>query len=243
MQLEQTAPRRRGPGGPDDRAAVGAGVRVTALVLLAVQLGLVGWLTLRPVAVAWVEPANLELLANIRAAVDDGPRAAAETIAAGVLPLAPLGVLLPALGRRLGGSRFVSFTRTVFAGAMIALGFQLLRSAVPSRVVDMDQVLLATVGIALVHLLCYRGLRALLRTPGRRPPAATSTALGQEAASRSARAPAAEARMRGAWTPRGSRPVARGPQGPQGPQGSSPTSTRVAIGHRAEALDGSLPVR
>jgi glycopeptide antibiotics resistance protein len=162
VHREESAPRGRAPGGRENRAEVSARARFAALLLLTLQLGLVGWLTLRPLAVTWVEPANFQLLATIRQAWYEGPEATARTVGAGLLPLAPLGVLLPALGRHLGGSRFVSFVRTVFAGAMIALLIQLLVSAAPSRVADIDQVLLGTAGVALTHLLCFGRLRALL---------------------------------------------------------------------------------
>jgi hypothetical protein len=221
---------------------------VTALVLLTAELALAGWLMLRPLTVPWVAPANLELLASVREALDQGPSAAARTIGGGLLLLAPLGVLLPALGRRLGGSRFVSFTRTVFAGAMIALGIQLLVSVAPSRVADVDQVLLGTSGVALAHLLCYGRLRTLLlRAP--RPAPARAVPDQEPPRQRGRRARAA----RGARSaPRAETADRSGPGGPaspdQGPvgrlsQGPSRRTTRVRIDRRTEVLDGSLPVR
>lgn len=215
--------------------------RVTALLLLTLQLGLVGWLALRPLTVAWVEPTNLRILATIRDAWQEGPRSAARTIGAGVLPLAPLGVLLPALGRRLGGSRFVSFTRTVFTGAMIALVIQLLVSMAPSRVADVDQVLLGTAGVALTHLFCYGRLRALLLRAPHGPAPARSTPLGQEPPARRSGHARAARQARGGRREEVPDPAGAPPD--HGSQGPSPRRSRVHIGRRTEALDGSLPVR
>lgn len=242
--------------------------RLAAGLLLTLQLGLVGWLALRPLTVTWVEPENLRPLVTIREAWHAGPETAARLFAAGVLPLAPLGVLLPALGRRLGGSRFVSFVRTVFVGAMIALLMQLLVSLAPSRVADVDHVLLGTVGVALVHLLCYGRLRSmLLRVP---PPApAPRAALGQEAPARRsgrgrrtrrARSAAARRRGRNAAAGTGGRTRATregrnpagadgtpgtpgGPQGGAGTRGAVPRRSGVPFDGRGEVLDGSLSAR
>jgi VanZ family protein len=72
-------------------------------------------------------------------------------------------VLLPLLGRGLGGPRFASLARTGFVAAMIALAIEFLQSQVPSRVPDVDAVLLNTLGVAVTHQLCYGPLRALAR--------------------------------------------------------------------------------
>ncbi|NJP66452.1 VanZ family protein [Streptomyces spiramenti] len=143
-------------------------VRLAALVLSALLVGVVGWLTLRPAAVPWVSPSNLQPLATLRAELDGDPRNAAATIGGGLLRLAPLGVLLPLLGRELGGSRWLSLVRAVFVTGVIALALEVARSAVPSRVSDVDQVLLAAAGAGVLHLLAYGWLRARL-LPGARP--------------------------------------------------------------------------
>ncbi|MCZ9340098.1 VanZ family protein, partial [Streptomyces sp. TRM76130] len=44
-------------------------IRATGSVLLAAHLVVVAWLTLRPLDVPWVTPANLHPLAGVRAAV------------------------------------------------------------------------------------------------------------------------------------------------------------------------------
>ncbi|MBB0229339.1 VanZ family protein [Streptomyces calidiresistens] len=139
---------------------------MTAAVLTIAYLAVVAWLTLRPVAVAWVPPTNTRPFATIGAEFAEGPRAALRCLGGGLTLLAPLGVLFPLLGRRLGGSPLISFTRTVFAGAMISLALGLARSVLPSRQADVDALILNTLGVALVHLLCFAPLRR--RFPGAR---------------------------------------------------------------------------
>ncbi|UCM90003.1 VanZ family protein [Streptomyces marincola] len=177
MQQQQAG--SPGPG-------AGPRLRTAALVLLAAHLLCVAWLSLRPLEVLWVAPANVEPFATISAGVDGGFREALRTIGGGMLPLAPLGVLLPLLGRNLGGARFTSLTRTTFAGGMISLALEYGQSLVPSRVADVDAVILNSFGIVVVHQLAYGCLRDLvlgrtrpsLRRPAARrlaarPPAAT----------------------------------------------------------------------
>ncbi|TDC76469.1 VanZ family protein [Streptomyces hainanensis] len=139
---------------------------MTALVLLTLYLALTAYLSLRPLAVLWVSPTNVEPLTTIRALLRSGPEEAVPAISAGMLRLAPLGLLLPLLGHRLGGTRLASLCRTVFAGAMIALAIEIGQSLVPSRTPDVDTVILNALGIALAHQLGYGPLRRrLLRGP------------------------------------------------------------------------------
>lgn len=188
-------------------------MRIAALLVLCGYLALVAWLVLRPRAVLWVPPANLELLASIRADLARGPGHAARTIGADLLLLAPLGVLLPLLGRRLGGSRLASFTRTVLAGALIALVTGLARLSVPSQVADVDALLLHTLGVALTHLSLYGLLRSRALRPERpRPPAHRVAPRRRTFSSRS-------------------------------PQGGTRRSSGVGIAPGTDALHRSLPVR
>lgn len=139
-------------------------MRVTGLLLLVAHLLIVSWLTLRPRTVHWVPAANLQPLATIRAELAYGLSwHTVEHLGGPLLLLAPLGVLLPLSAGRLNVSPLVSLTRTVFAGAMIALAIELLQSGVPGRVPDIDSVLLNTLGVALVHLLVVPGARFRLR--------------------------------------------------------------------------------
>ncbi|MEU4132379.1 VanZ family protein [Streptomyces wuyuanensis] len=145
--------------------------RVAGGVLLLAHLALVAWLTLRPLDVPWVTAANLEPLAGIKADLAAGPVRAARRIGEGMLLLAPLGILLPMAGGRLAVSPWASLARTVAAGALLSLGIELLQTAVPGRVVDVDSLLLNTAGVALAHLLVVPAGRARLRRggSGRRP--------------------------------------------------------------------------
>ncbi|WP_226961746.1 MULTISPECIES: VanZ family protein [Streptomyces] len=154
------------------RPRVPARARLAASVLLLGYLGLVTWLALRPLSMLWVSPANLEPLSTIRSDLARGPEEAGRTLAAGLLRLAPLGVLLPLVGAQLGGGRLMSLARTVFVGTMVSLALECGQTLTPSRVSDIDSVLLNTVGVALTHQLCYGPLRrfAPLAAPPFEPP-------------------------------------------------------------------------
>ncbi|MFS4106837.1 VanZ family protein [Streptomyces sp. PD-S100-1] len=138
-------------------------VRVTGGVLLVAHLAFVAWLMLRPLDVPWVMPANLRPFATIRADLALGGHEAVRRLGEGLGLLAPLGVLLPLAHGRLCVSTFASLVRTVAAGAMVSLGIALLQTGVPGRVVDVDTLLLNTLGVALVHLSAVPALRSRLR--------------------------------------------------------------------------------
>ncbi|WP_327353859.1 VanZ family protein [Streptomyces sp. NBC_01304] len=138
-------------------------IRAAGIAILAVHLLLVGWFTLRPIDVPWVSPANLQPLAAIKADLALGAGEAFRRIGSGLLLLAPLGVLLPLAGGRLLVSPLASLARTVAAGAMISLAIELLQTGVPGQVVDVDSLLLNTVGVALAHLAVVPAVRGRLR--------------------------------------------------------------------------------
>ncbi|MET9677638.1 VanZ family protein [Streptomyces sp. NPDC006482] len=138
-------------------------VRVVGFVLLLAHLLLVAWISLRPRDVAWVTAPNTIPLAGLRADLALGGAEAARLIGEGLLLLAPLGVLLPMADGRLDVSRWASLTRTTAAGALVSLAVELLQTAVPGQVVDVDSVLLNTAGVALAHLLLVPAGRARLR--------------------------------------------------------------------------------
>nr|WP_202454612.1 VanZ family protein [Streptomyces sp. SID8367] len=137
--------------------------RTAGFALLAVHLFLVAWITLRPLDVPWVSAANLHPLAGIRADLALGWREGAQRIGEGLVLLAPLGVLLPLAGGRLYVSVWGSLVRTVAAGALISLGIELLQTGVPGQVVDIDSVLLNSVGVAVAHLAVVPTVRARIR--------------------------------------------------------------------------------
>jgi hypothetical protein len=156
---------RQGPGG----VAV-IRFRKAGFVLLLIHLSLVGWLMLRPHDAVWVNAANLTPFAGIRADLALGPLEAARRIGGGLLVLAPVGVLLPWVAGRVQVSFWASLARTVTAGAMLSLGIELLQTAVPGRVADVDSLLLNTVGVALAYLAVVPACRAgLRRGPRSRP--------------------------------------------------------------------------
>jgi glycopeptide antibiotics resistance protein len=147
--------------------------RVGGSLLLAAHLLLVGWLTLRPLDVMWVTASNFTPFAGIRADLGLGAVEALRRIGGGVALLAPLGVLLPLTGARLHVSPWLSFARTVAAGALISIAVELLQTGVPGRVVDIDSLLLNTVGVALAHLAFVPAGRAGLRRRDERTATAT----------------------------------------------------------------------
>ncbi|MEV8363162.1 VanZ family protein [Streptomyces niveus] len=180
--------------------------RVAGVILLLVHLLLVAWLTLRPLDVVWMTAANFEPLAGIKADLALGPLQAVRRIGEGLLLLAPLGVLLPMAGGKLNVSPLASLTRTMAAGAFISLGIELLQTGIPGQVVDVDSLLLNTVGVGLAHLLVVPAGRARLRRvrTGRRAPG-----------------PAARPRDTGV--------VREGGLREESSQGTPPTITRVGI--------------
>lgn len=180
--------------------------RVAGVILLLAHLLLVAWLTLRPLDVVWVTAANLEPLAGIKADLALGAPQAIRRIGEGLLLLAPLGVLLPMAGGKLAVSPLASLARTMAAGAFISLGIELLQTGIPGQVVDVDSLLLNTVGVGLAHLLVVPAGRAKLRRAG--------------------------GRRRGpvrARAPRDAAVLPKGDPGQEAPQGTPPTITRVGI--------------
>ncbi|MFI9204668.1 VanZ family protein [Streptomyces sp. NPDC053048] len=144
--------------------------RVAGCVLLAVHLLVLGWLALRPLTAPWVTPARLEPLATIRADLALSPWDAARSIGAGVLPFAPLGVLLPWAGGRIAASTPVSLARTVFTSAMISLALQVVQSGVVGQVLDVDALLMNVTGVTVAHLAVVPAVRARLRRRGEAGP-------------------------------------------------------------------------
>ncbi|GHA08766.1 VanZ family protein [Streptomyces echinoruber] len=143
-------------------------IRVAGGVLLVAHLALVAWLTLRPLDVPWVRPANLRPLAGLRADLALGWPEAGLRIGEGLALLAPLGVLLPMAHGRLAVSPLASLLRTMAAGALLSLGIELLQTGVPGQVTDVDALLLNTVGVALAHAAVVPAARARLRRRAQR---------------------------------------------------------------------------
>ncbi|MCX5331797.1 VanZ family protein [Streptomyces sp. NBC_00140] len=144
-------------------------MRAAGVFLLVAHLAFVAWLTLRPLDVPWMTPPNLTPLAGIRADLALGWPQAARRIGEAVALLAPLGVLFPLAHGRLYVSPLASLIRSVAAGALISLGIELLQTGVPGQVVDIDSVLLNTVGVALAHAAFIPAGRAWFRRRSRSP--------------------------------------------------------------------------
>lgn len=143
-------------------------IRVTGSVLLVAHLAFVAWYALRPLDVPWVLPPNLHPFDGIRADLALGGREAARSLGGSLVLLAPLGVLLPMAGGRLHVSPLASLLRTTAAAALLSVGIELLQTGVPGQVVDIDSVLLNTVGVAVAHLAVVPAGRARLRRRYRR---------------------------------------------------------------------------
>lgn len=150
---------RHGSGG--ESAAIR--IRTAGGVLLVAHLALVAWIALRPLDIPWQLPANLRPFAGLRADLALGWQEAARRIVDGLALLAPLGVLLPMAGGRLDVSPLASLVRTVMAGALISLGIELLQTGVPGQVVDVDSLLLNSVGVGLAHVAVVPATRSWLR--------------------------------------------------------------------------------
>ncbi len=138
-------------------------LRAVGLLGLSLHLLLVGWLVLRPLPVAWVYDANLTPLASLRSST-------AGQLLGELLMLAPLGVLLPLAGGRLGSPWFPSFLRTTGASALLATGLEFLSSWTPGHVLNVDHILLAVVGVAVVHLALVPVGRSVLTRGVTAPP-------------------------------------------------------------------------
>lgn len=143
-------------------AAPTSRIRVAGAVLLTAYLAFAGWVSLRPLSVPWVAPANLTPFATIRPALLSGSPGALAGLAEGLLLLAPLGVLMPLAAGRLHRSLPGTFAGTVSAGALLSSLLVVLQSGAPGHVADVDSVLLNTAGVALVSLLVFPPVRAAL---------------------------------------------------------------------------------
>ncbi|MFG2879835.1 VanZ family protein [Streptomyces sp. NPDC048337] len=157
---------QRNEAGGSPANAISLRARLLAAALLAAHLLIVGWLTLRPLDVPWAAAANLTPLEGIRAHLALGPLEAARRIGEGLALLAPLGVLLPLVSGRLAPSplsAWSSLARTAAAGALVSVCIEMLQTAVPGQVVDVDSVLLNTAGVLLAHVAVVPALRARLR--------------------------------------------------------------------------------
>ncbi|GJF29633.1 hypothetical protein KNE206_23330 [Kitasatospora sp. NE20-6] len=144
-------------------------VRAVARLLLVAYPVLLAVLVLRPSGAGWTYPANLTPLASVDRALALGGSAGARQLASGLLPLAPFGVLLPLAVGRLGTAWLPSFLRTAGGTALLATGLEILKSWAPGHVLNVDDIILGTLGAAVCHLAVVPAARSLLRLRGRSP--------------------------------------------------------------------------
>ncbi|WP_345646769.1 VanZ family protein [Streptomyces tremellae] len=199
------------------------------------HLLIVGWLTLRPVDAPWVTAANLRPLAGIRADFAAGAAHGVRSVAEGLALLAPAGVLLPVVSGRLWVSPWASLVRTAGAGLLVSLAIELLQTGVPGRVLDIDSLILNTLGVALAHALVVPLGRARLRRALR----ASAAARGAESGPRSPAGPRPDPGALGAGQVNGYAYGVLDPRAdvydpdavPEGdaPEGPTPTIPRVGL--------------
>lgn len=147
----------------DDPERLHPGARRLGLLLLAVHLGLVLWTAFLPVSAAWMADTNLTPFATVQIELAAGTGHAYLELLRSVLLLAPLGVLLPLAGGDRSATTLSSFVRTLLGGMLIAIALEGLQSTLTSHLLNVDDVLLAGVGIALAHLAVVPAARAALR--------------------------------------------------------------------------------
>ncbi|MER5862686.1 VanZ family protein [Kitasatospora sp. NPDC002040] len=145
-------------------------LRLLGALLLAGYLGLIGWLILRPLAVGWTYPANLTPFASVRDAFTVGGTTGALQLASGLLPLAPLGILLPLAGGRVRAAWLPSLLRTAGGSALIATALEILKGWAPGHVLNVDNIVLGVLGVTACHLAVVPAVRARLAGRSRRRP-------------------------------------------------------------------------
>jgi len=137
--------------------------------VLAAYLGLLAWLALRPGPTAWMPEANFVPFTTIRSELATGTAGAWWQLLRGMLVTAPLGVLLPMAGGRLHASPLWSFLRTTGTAMLVATGVEALETGLGGKVLDVDDIVLAVIGVVLTHLAVVPAARATLLR--HRPPA------------------------------------------------------------------------
>jgi hypothetical protein len=145
------------------RPSVHAGARRLGLLLLTVHLAVLLWTTLRTTQPVWLADSNLTPFASVRTELAGGTTRDYLALLRSLLALAPLGVLLPLAGGRRDAPLLSSFARTLLAGILVATGLEVLQTTLSLRLLNVDDILLACIGIALTHLAVVPGARAWLR--------------------------------------------------------------------------------
>ncbi|MEY9849308.1 VanZ family protein [Streptacidiphilus sp. MAP5-3] len=139
------------------------GARRLGLLLLTVHLGVLLWVTVHTTPTPWVADTNLTPLASVKVELAAGTTQAYLELLRGVLALAPLGVLLPLAGGRRDAPAFGSFARTLLTGILIATAIEVVQTTLGLKMPNVDDIVLAMLGIALAHLAVVPAGRAWLR--------------------------------------------------------------------------------
>jgi hypothetical protein len=148
----------RGTATPEHHRAL----RVAGLALLAAYLGFMAWWALRPDTAAWMRDTNLTPFATVRADLTGGATGYLALLR-NLLIAAPLGVLLPMAGGRIDVSPLGSLLHTAGGGILLATAQEVLETAGAGKVLDVDDILLAFLGIVLAHATVVPAARAALR--------------------------------------------------------------------------------
>ena len=149
--------------GVPTRPSVHPGARRLGLLLLTVHLAVLLWATFRSTPSVWLADSNFTPFASVHAELTGGTARDYLELLGSLLSLAPLGVLLPLAGGRRDASPVTSFTRTLLAGILIATGLEVLQTTLSLRLLNVDDILLPCIGIALTHLAVVPAARAWLR--------------------------------------------------------------------------------
>ncbi|WP_370092909.1 VanZ family protein [Streptacidiphilus sp. MAP12-20] len=149
--------------GNSERGHVYVGARRLGLLLLTVHLAVLLWIALHGSPSVWLADSNLTPFASVRLELAAGTGHAYLELLGSLLALAPLGVLLPLAGGRLDSPLLTSFTRTLLAGVLVATGQEVLQTTLSLRLLNVDDILLACLGIALTHLAVVPAARSWLR--------------------------------------------------------------------------------
>lgn len=160
--------------------------------LLAAHLGFLVWFATRPDGATWMADSNLRPFATVHQELALGTRAALFQLVLGLVVFAPLGAILPLLGGRRDAPPAASFVHTVFGGVAVATAVEALRTTASAHLLNVDDILLAAIGVAVVHLAAVPYARLRLRRAerwGGTPPQPLPTRFGVVAALPLAAAP------------------------------------------------------
>ncbi|WP_181442403.1 VanZ family protein [Streptomyces tateyamensis] len=167
-QGQQAPPDGSGPPAPALPRDRELPLRSLGLVLIGLYFLLLCWLAVRQAPPAWAYDANLTPFASVQRSLADGDL---DQLLGALAPAAPLGVLVPLAGGRLRTAWFPSFVHATACAALVATGFEGMRTALGDQVLNVDDILLGVIGAALAHLLVVPVGRAALRGRPARPTA------------------------------------------------------------------------